>query len=184
MSWFDLSSWFEPVWRWLEVMQLGSPPNSTMFILGVSVLLTLITLTANKLLIDVKKLKELREEVSAWQRDYNLARRSGDKQAEMKLKRKQARISQLQAAMLRQQMKLMLIFFAPFAIIFYALSGFYKESIVVWAPYWLPFITTSIEDQVYGLQYGLQFFWWYLISSFTVNLPMTRLLGLSYSMGE
>jgi len=178
MSWFDLSSWFEPVWRWLAVMQLGSPPKSTIFILGVSVVLTLITLTANKLLIDVKKLKELREEVSTWQRDYNLARRGGDKQAEMKLKRRQARISQLQAAMLRQQMKLMLIFFAPFAIIFYALSGFYKD-IVVWTPYWLPYITSTGEQGD-----GMHFFWWYLISSFTINLPMTRLLGLSYSMGE
>jgi len=98
----------------------------------------------------------------------------------MKLKRKQARISQLQATLLRQQMKLMLIFFAPFAMIFYALSGFYKETIVVWAPYWLPFITTSITTPK-GVEYGLQFFWLYLISSFTVNLPMTRLLGLSYT---
>lgn len=177
MSWFDWSSWFGPVWRWLGDMGLLLPPKSTIFILGVSVALTLITLTANKLLIDVKKLKELREEISTWQRDYNLAKRSGDKQAEMKLKRKQARISQLQAGMLRQQMKLMLIFFAPFAIIFYALSGFYGNNIVVSTPYWLPFITTSIGDQVYGLK----FFWWYLISSFTINLPMTRLLGLSFA---
>jgi uncharacterized membrane protein (DUF106 family) len=180
MSWFDLSGLFEPVWRWLADMHLGSPPQSTIFVLGVSVILALITLTANKFLVDVKKLKELREEVSAWQREFNQARRSGDKQAEMKLKRKQARISQLQATLLRQQMKLMLIFFAPFAIIFYALSGFYDGRIVVWAPYWLPFITTSITTPK-GVEYGLQFFWWYLISSFTVNLPMTRLLGLSYT---
>jgi len=68
MSWFDLSGLFEPVWRWLADMHLGSHPQSTVFVLGVSVILALITLTANKFLVDVKKLKELREEVSAWQR--------------------------------------------------------------------------------------------------------------------
>ena len=68
-------------------------PVSTMFILLLSMALSLITALANRLLTNQDQLKAWRREVAEWTAEFNKARKSGDKKLLAKVKKKQPELS-------------------------------------------------------------------------------------------
>jgi uncharacterized membrane protein (DUF106 family) len=143
-------------------------PNSTLFILLLSMTLSSLTALANRLLTNREQLNAWRKEVARWNADFKRARQSGDKKLLAKVKRKERYILQLQSKMMWQSMKVSLIFMIPFFLIWQLLIGFYGTTPVAYIP---------------GLG-GLPLFWWYLLCSFTSGTLIMKALGVTLGAAE
>ncbi len=145
----------------------ASRPNSTFFILAIALTLSLATNILNRLLVDVERMKEVMAEVAVWRKEFDQARKSGDSQLLAKVTKKQKPIMQLQSKMMWDRMKVSFIYLGPFWIIFYVLNTFYKGNIVASSPFTFPLL---LGEQ-------LHFISWYILCSFALSLPISRILG-------
>lgn len=164
-------SFLDPIIEWAT--NLLSPyitmPNSTLFILVLSLALGLIMMAANRLLTDVKRLQEYEREVRKYMSSLNDARKRNDKAALKKLKREETKINTMQSYVSKQRLKVTMIFMIPFMLIFTVLNSIFAEvGTVALTPFDFPFIGRNIP-----------FLWWYMICSFAVNFPLYRLFGLT-----
>jgi len=166
--WNDLT---RPLFVWLNsaLAPYTSIPEATLFVLGLSFVISIIVSTVNRTVIDIEKMAEYRREVNEYMRDLEAAEKSDDKRLESRIKRRQTKMTQLQSWMLKQQLKLMAIFMVPFGILFPLLNEIFSGIVVAYSPISLPIIPRNMG-----------FFHWYLICSFGVNLPLSRLFGLSF----
>ena len=147
-------------------------PYSTIFILLLALLLTFVTSLANRLLTNKEKMAAWRKETSEWQKEFNTARKSGDKKALEKATRKQKQIMQIQSKMFTQQMKVSLIFIVPFFLFWTWLNGLYTIGGTVASVAFLP-------------GFGpIPVFYWYLICSLTFGALFTRIFGLGAGVPE
>lgn len=144
-------------------------PSSTFFILSVALILSLTTNILNRLLVDVERMKEVMGEVTAWRKEFDKARKSGDKQLISKATKKQKSIMQLQSRMMWDRMKVSFIYLGPFWIIFYILNKFFANNAVALSPFSVPIL----------LGEELPFISWYILCSFTLSLPISRILGVN-----
>ena len=160
----------------------GAIPSSTFFIFGVASALSLASNLANRFFVDVQKMKEISVEVKTWQDEFNKARKSGDKQLMAKVTKKQPAIMRLQSKMMWDRMKVTLVFFIPFLMVWNVLSGFYGKlpdgGFTAYSPFratWLLEGPRLFSDL--ALPIKVTYFTWYLICSFATSLPVSRLLG-------
>ncbi len=147
----------------------ASRPESTYLILAIALTLSLTTNILNRLLVDVERMKEVMAEVAAWRKEFDKARKSGDKQLLDKVTKKQKPIMQLQSKMMWDRMKVSFIYLGPFWIIFYILNTFFRGNIVALSPFTIPPL----------LGEELHFISWYILCSFAMSLPISRLLGVN-----
>lgn len=153
-------------------------PDSTLLILGIASSLALITNSANKFLVDVERIRSVTREVASWRAEMNKAKKANDKQALAKVMKRQQTIMQLQSKVMWDRMKVSFIFLLPFWGIFILLSGFFKKTVVALSPFAIPYLLYSHEpDPIYG-SVQLAYVSWYVICSFAISLPLSRLLGV------
>ncbi len=141
-------------------------PNSTLFILLISMSLSFLTASANRLLTNRKQLNAWRKEIAQWNEDFKKARKSGDKKLLAKVKKKERQILQLQSKMMWQTMKVSLIFMIPFLLIWQILIGFFKDATVAYIP-WIDGVLP------------MSLFLWYLLCSFVSGTLIMKALGVS-----
>ena len=157
---------------WVFLMGALQPyemiPASTLLVVAVAATLAAASTSANRLLVDVKRAAKVTREVNAWRKEFDKARKSNDKQLVAKLGKKQQAMMKLQSKVAFERMKVSFIFIIPFYIVWIVLSGFFGQNIVAFSPIPLP---------IAGEQ--LSFFSWYLICSFTISLPLAKLLGVN-----
>lgn len=153
-------------------------PVSTIFIMLLSMLLTLATSLANRFLTNQDQLRAWRQEVAEWTADFNKARKSSDKKLLAKVQKRQPYITKIQSKMMWQSMKVSFIFMVPFFLLWYLfLTPTYWD---VAAVAYIPNILGS--GSVSWLP--LPLFWWYLLCSFLFGTLFARILGLAVtSMG-
>jgi len=151
----------------------GERPYSTFFIMGVAFTLSLTTNLANRVLVDVEKMKSVMGEVNAWRKEMDKAKKSGDKQLLAKVMKKQKPIMQLQSRAMWDRMKVSFIYLGPFWIIFYILNSFFAIKVVALSPFTFPIL----------LGYELPYIAWYILCSFASSLPLSRMLGVNPEMG-
>jgi uncharacterized membrane protein (DUF106 family) len=156
------------VLRVFEVLQ--NIPFSTFFLFSLAVLISLLTSLANRLLTDPEKSKAMRREVADWNKEFQEARRGGDKKKLDKVMKKQKSILQLQSKMMWQSMKVTLIFFVPLIIIWQLLGGLYHGKDIAF----LPGVGANLPLPIFN--YSL--IWWYLICSMLFGTVFSHLLGL------
>jgi len=143
-------------------------PASTLLTLAIAGTMGVISTAANRLLVDVKRVAQVTREVNAWRKEFEKARKSNDKQLLAKVTKKQQAMMKLQSKMAFERMKVSFIFIIPFWAIWIVLSSFFGETVVAFSPIPIPFAGDE-----------LPFFYWYLICSFTISLPLTRLFGIN-----
>jgi uncharacterized membrane protein (DUF106 family) len=152
---------------------IGNPPQipaSTFMTIGVAALMALISSTAAKLLVDYDMVKSTMKEVQAWQKELNAAKKAKDEQTVSKLMKKSQGMMKQQSRASMEQMKVTAVTFVPFLIIWYLLNAVMGPQTVAFAPYPLPIMGTT-----------LRFFYWYLLCSFSINLPLMRVFGIGIS---
>ncbi|HDI47065.1 MAG TPA: DUF106 domain-containing protein, partial [Candidatus Methanomethylia archaeon] len=95
-----------------------------------------------------------------------------DKKALAKLKKREPAIKRMQAGMTRQQMKPFAVTFIPFVILWWLFNGVFIENgapiMVARLPFPLPFLGDN-----------LTFFWWYILSSFSVTTLIQKIFNVS-----
>lgn len=143
-------------------------PSSTLLILALAATLGIVSTSANRLLVDVKRAAAVTREVNAWRKEFQKAKKSNDKQLLAKLTKKQQPMMKLQSKVAFERMKVSFIFIIPFWGVWIVLSSFFGQTVVAFSPIELPFAGTQ-----------LSFFYWYLICSFTISLPLTRIFGVN-----
>jgi uncharacterized membrane protein (DUF106 family) len=131
-------------------------------------LLSLLIALTNRLLTNREQLNAWNKEIARWRADLKKATQSGDKKLLAKVRRKERYILQLQSKVWWQSMRVSLLFFIPFLLIWQLLIGFYGNSTVVFIP---------------GIG-GLPLFWWYLLCSFASGTLITKALGVSMGAME
>lgn len=104
-------------------------PAATIFVLLLSVLLTLLTSLANRLLTNPQQLKAWRKEIKDWTDALKEAQRGKDKKKLAKVEKQRDGIMKLQGKMSWQSMKVSLLFFIPFLIMWQVLIGIYTDSV-------------------------------------------------------
>ncbi|HID17236.1 TPA: DUF106 domain-containing protein [Candidatus Bathyarchaeota archaeon] len=156
----------------------SSIPNSTLLILAVAASLSLTSTLSNRLLVDIERMKRVMKEVSAWRKEFEEAKKSKNKQLLSKVMKKQQAIMRLQGKMMWDRMKVSFIFLLPFWIVFIILSRFYGTQPVALSPFSIPILLSGRVDEAYGA-IQLSFVSWYIICSFGVSLPLSRILGIN-----
>ena len=156
------------------------PPSATLLVLGAAVLLSLITMSANRFLVNYKMIANSRREYMAWTNAVRKAKKDGDEKALEKLMRRQSAMMKMSSRSTFEQFKTYPITIIPFLLIYYTVVRAIGSTPVAFAPFLLPF-TTTVHLNMFS-QLGL--FYWYLICSFTLSIPLSRLFGVqsSFSM--
>lgn len=145
----------------LDSLLAPEAPTSTLFILLLCVSLTLLTSSVNRLLSNPKKLAAQRKEVKKWMDEFKEAQKSKDKKRLAKVEKQRSRIMKLQQKMSWQSMKVSLLFFIPFILMWQLLWGIYTEP-VAYLPGFGP----------------LSIVYWYLLCSLFFSTVFSRALGV------
>ncbi len=148
-------------------------PFSTIFILLLAVTISFLTSLANRLLTDPKKAKAQKKEIAEWNAELRKAQRDKDKKQVEKLMKKQKYILQLQSKMMRQSMKVMLLFIVPIFLIWRFLGGVYTSPEGA-----IPIAYFPGVGSILPLLNMSSLFWWYMLCSFLFGTVFSRLFGL------
>lgn len=141
-----------------------TPPGSTVFIFVFSMILSLAISGTQRLLTNPSKLNAWRKEVAKWTSEYREAVKKQDKKLISKLKKKEARIMNLQKKILWHTMRVSMFFFVPILLIWQLfLIPVYGRNPVAYLPGFGPLDLTS----------------WYIICSFMFSTLVQRALKLA-----
>ena len=151
-------------------------PLSTFSILGAALLLSVVAMSANRFLVDYKMIARVRQEYMAFMRSMNKARKDGDEKQLDKLMKRSPSMQKMQFRATLEQMKTYPITIVPFYLI-YAILGYALSSLnaVAYSPFIIPFASITPT----GSAAVLSLFFWYLICSFTISIPLSRLFGVA-----
>src|SRR5438309_10696996 len=156
------------------------PPSATLLVMGAAIVLSLITMSANRFLVNYKMIANTRREYATWTMAVRKAKKEGDDKQLEKLMRRQSAMMKMQSRSTFEQFKTYPITIVPFLLIYYNVGTAIGSIPVANAPVLLPFTTTTTD----ALFSALTLFYWYLICSFTLSIPLSRLFGVqsSFSM--
>ncbi len=155
----------------LDFSLLKEPPWSTLFILGISVAISLVTTIANRIVIDLDEYRRWMVESRHLQKELMDAMRSGNQRRIAKLQKRQQDMMKTQQKMMMNQWKTMLFTFIPFLLIWQVLTKFFSGvTAVAEMPFKVPWIAP---------QGTLSFWTWYLFCSAFTSIILRRILGLS-----
>lgn len=167
------------------IMPLGF--FTTLLVTSVSLLLSLASNVATRLLTDVNLARRITSEVKAFREELRQAVQAKDKDKEKKLRKREKQMLELQMKVTKSRMKPMLLFWIPFILVYYLLSSFLGgfDTIVAISPIPIDLMILNIggdvpifvEGSIVG--YGFSLFWWYLISSLSFSSIIMKLLGTS-----
>jgi len=173
------------LWQWL-----GEPPGSTIFILCVSVLLSLLMSLINRAFTGKEELSQLnawRKEITAHKMELLRARRAGDKQLLKQLQKRDRRIRQIESKVNAQSMRQIKIFpitMVLFLVIWMLLTG----NILFWNVFVTPFTrnpTVARFPWLPGTQpLELKLFQWYFLCSIVVGALLARIFGYGMEAAE
>ena len=121
----------------------------------IAMVISVASAIVNKKVTNQKRMKEIKEKVSNFQKRYNEAKKSGDKELIGKMEHEQKEVMALSMEMMSGSFMPMLFTFLPIIIIFFLLQQKYAgESAVIT----LPVVGT------------LGWFWWYFIAAIVAGL--------------
>ena len=152
---------------------LRALPFSTVFILALSLVISLATTLVNRRLTDPQKSKEWRKEISDFQKELRAAQKSKDKKTLDKVMKKQQYVMQLQSKMMWQSMKVSLLFIVPLFLMWQILGGFYGSTAIAF----LPGVGSQVTLPIFNITLT-SLFWWYLLSSLFFGTAFQHLFGL------
>jgi uncharacterized membrane protein (DUF106 family) len=151
-------------------------PLSAFIVLGAALFLSLIAMLANRFLVNYKMVASYRREYMNWMNAVRKARKDGDEKQLDKLMKRQSAVMKMSSRATLEQLKTYPITIVPFYLI-YAVLGHALSSTqyVANAPFLFPFATVIGN----GVAAGLPLFFWYLVCSFTISVPLSRIFGVS-----
>ena len=161
------------------IFSLTEPPMATLLIAGLAVLVNVVSSLVRKRFTDIEQTKRIQKEVRDFNTELRQAILSKNKEKEAKLKKRQSKMNEMQMKMMSQNMKTSMIFMLPFFGVWWLIVAFFGyETIVAFAPVTLPLLSSG-GSLVFSN--GLNFFWWYFLSSIAFSGIIMKILGTSLS---
>lgn len=178
---------------------IKQPPGSTIFILFLSLGISLFSTGLNRLLIDPKRSLEKQEKIKEHKerkKEIEKLKEENPKKYEKELEKWQRQdkpIQEMQKKMSLERLKPSCVTFLPMIIFFYALRGFYSmqglEKVImlpVAIPPMNPWDLPMIGSMMWGYIEGsippslgmINFTAWYFLCSFTCSTIIQKLLGM------
>jgi uncharacterized membrane protein (DUF106 family) len=143
--------------------------HATLFILGISIVFSLIITMITKRVVDWPKVKQIKKEVEDWRKQLLEAQRKKDMKRLYKLQQDQKRIMGLQGQMMMASLKPAIFYIIPYMLLWYWLNGLYQGWVVAWLPFTLPL-------PIFGTMVSCGFLSWFLISYFGFSSIWRKLL--------
>ncbi len=159
-------------------------PESTFIVIGVAFLLSLITTSANRFLVDYKMVTKNRREFMVWQQAVKKARKDGDEKQLDKLMKRQAAVMKMSSRASLEQLKTTAITFIPLLLLYNVLvSAFNFTVAVAYSPIAFPgaavaMVTTRLPGNPAFELSVLSVVYWYFLSSFAISIPLSRIFGV------
>jgi len=151
-------------------------PLSTFSVFAAALLLSVVAMSANRFLVDHRMIARVRQEYMGFMKAMNKARKDGDEKQLDKLMKRSPSMQKMQFRATLEQMKTYPITIVPFYLIYailgYALSASHA---VAYSPFAIPFAAITPA----GSAAVLSLFFWYLICSFTISIPLSRIFGVA-----
>jgi uncharacterized membrane protein (DUF106 family) len=122
---------------------------------------------AYRLMVDLKKLQSINDEINKYNEKMKEAQRSGGRAEFRKARREEARVKVLASYSTKQRMRVTLITLIPFAAVSLILGSIYGARSVAQFPFATP------------LGRNISFYVWYAFCYFSTYLPLARVFGLS-----
>lgn len=145
---------------------------NTMLVVLEAIGVNLLYAVGRRKFTDIEKMRRYNAEMKAFREEMMAATKAGDKAKQEKLKKKQQQMQKMQAEMSMQNLKPSLLFMVPLMGVYYLMSSFFGAATLAVSPIEIPLLITSIPIP-------LNFFWWYMICSFTFSGIISRLFGLT-----
>lgn len=159
-----------------------NPSNPIFTIFLIATIIAFIIVILQKVLIDYDKMEELQSETKALQKEMRAAQQSGDPKALAKVQKKQMDLMPKQKDLMVMQMKPSFITIIPIMIIYYGMIGNHALSHVViniaQAQYYMLLIPIWNIFWTQSNPLTINFFGWYILSSFAMSFVFRRILGL------
>ncbi len=153
-------------------------PTSTFIIIVSAFLLSLMTSSANRFLVNYKMVMSSRREYMAWTQAVRKAKKDGDEKQLDKLMKRQSAMVKMSTRANLEQMKTTAITFVPLLLVYRVLlDAFPLSAAVAFSPIWFPGAAVSFDI----FKAGAGFFsmvYWYFLSSFAIGIPLSRLFGI------
>jgi uncharacterized membrane protein (DUF106 family) len=165
--------WFQGISLWLReaLGYFAEPPLSAVLVFTLAFAACLIASGIQRLMIDVKVVKQQAQELNKWRRELLKATRARDVKAVERLMRKKPYIDKLQAMYTAQTMKPMIVYFVPLLLLFWLFSGVFSGKYADVA--YLPIIDQYVP------------FWiWYFLSSLAISPILQRILNLDFQSSD
>ncbi len=108
-----------------------NPPYSSIFILGISFVVSLASTLFSRRMIDIDKLERLTRETKAYQRMKTQMIKTADSKMKLKYERNTDRMRKMQSELTMMNMKPLLFTIIPLMIFFAVFSGYYSWSVQV-----------------------------------------------------
>ncbi len=172
-----------------------NPHNPILAILMVSLLISIITTAAQKLLVDQDKMKSIQDEMKEFQNEMREAQNSGDNKKLAELQAKQADVMKKQSEVMKMSFKPMIVTFIPILLVFYWMGRSVIAKTVIEAPLAVYYIMLSpIFQAIGGIIYAGRFVvtcnpvftayhwgWlgWYIFCTFAFSQIFRKYLGFN-----
>ncbi|MCS7140476.1 MAG: EMC3/TMCO1 family protein [Candidatus Nezhaarchaeota archaeon] len=164
-------SWYEGLVEWLRSVLgpfVSLPPFNTIFVLLLALAVSVIATGAQRLMLDVKVLRQQAQELSRWRKEILKAHRERDLKTVEKLMKRKPYMDKLQAKYTIQTMKPALAYTIPLIVLYWIFMGVFDKPVA-----YLPLIGSPIP------------FWiWYLITYSGFYPIMQRVLKVDFQSSD
>ena len=150
---------------------LQQPPYATIFILVLTLAINMVMSYANKRSMDLPAYRKMMVEGSRARKEVMEAMKSENQRRITKAQNRQNELMKEQNKASMGRMKLTMYVFIPFILIWQVLNGFFGKSIVAYMPFNAPFFP---DELIIGN--------WYLLCSISVNIVLSRIIGLTFEI--
>jgi len=150
---------------------LRQPPFAPIFILVLTLVVNIVMSYANKRSMDLPAYRKMMVESSRARKELMDAMKTGNQRRISQAQNKQNDLMKEQQKASSGRMKLTLYVMIPFILIWQVLNSFFGKTIVAYMPFKVPFFP---EKLFIGN--------WYLLCSISVNIILSRIIGLTFEI--
>lgn len=146
-----------------------SPPISTLAVIFVAFGIALASMIIYRLMVDVRKLQSINEEISRYNERMREAQRRGNRAELRHLRREETRVKMLASYSTKQRLRVTLVTVIPFSAVSILLGFLYGMKTIAKLPFSVPVVGVD-----------LSFYLWYTFCYFSAYLPLLRIFGITF----
>ena len=155
----------------VDISFLQQPPWATFFILFLTLAINIVMSFANKRNMDLDAYRSVMIESAKVRKELMDAMKTGNQRRISRAQNRQQDLTKQQQQISMGRMKLTFYFMVPFILIWQFLNNFFGQGIIAYMPFNTPFSGT---DLTIGN--------WYILCSFTINIILSRIFGITFEI--